>query len=88
MNLVERASERYVVSGGHRNRVGVLADALCVACDDDNIIGAMDIIIFARAQSTCVNIQIDNRSSQKALVKRQTISNGVFDINLSQIEDN
>jgi D-3-phosphoglycerate dehydrogenase / 2-oxoglutarate reductase len=88
VNLIERTPARYVVSVRHRNRVGVLADVLRVIRDDDNNVEAMENIIFAGAQGACANIQIDNQLSQKALVKLQAISEDVFDVNLSQIEDN
>lgn len=78
---------KYVVSIRHRNRVGVLADILRVIRDDGNNVEKMENIIFADAQGACANIQIDDQMSHKALVKLQNISDDVFDVNLSTIED-
>lgn len=87
VNLIERTPAKYVVSIRHRNRVGVLADILRVIRDDDNNVEKMENIIFADAQGACANIQIDDQMSHKALVKLQNISDDVFDVNLSMIED-
>ncbi len=87
VNLIERTPAKYVVSIRHRNRVGVLADILRVIRDDDNNVEKMENIIFANAQGACANIQIDDQMSHKALVKLQNISDDVFDVNLSTIED-
>jgi D-3-phosphoglycerate dehydrogenase len=87
VNLIERTPAKYVVSVRHRNRVGVLADILRVIRDDDNNVEKMENIIFADAQGACANIQIDDQMSHEALVKLQNISDDVFDVNLSTIED-
>ncbi len=87
VNLIQRTPAKYVVSVRHRNRVGVLADILRVIRDDDNNVEVMENVIFAGAKGACANIQIDNQMSPEAMEKLRNISDDVFDVNLSTIED-